>query len=1366
MSSSGQTLRAGAASGVRSLLRKCRVEPLETRELLSVQPIPVPPVQLGVVYFEPSAGEDHAPNVFHLTFQGGAPGTRLVELIIDTDKEGNGLTLGDALFDTGAGGLGAFGWSPFQIIESHGITQIIPEVEDGGTILRLRFEGFEAGDYLIFSIDVDEMGFLGPNAVVEGNEFEGSILIGRFEAPHFFPAEETARFYDAFDSLLEASGLPLPPDDYVPPSDVPSPVYTAGAFLSLQQQPLPAVLEGVVFEDTNLNFRRDADEPGIPDVVVELWRWEGAEYMPTGLIAVTDATGNFLFENLLPGIYQLRQQQPLGYFSVTALSGQVDGVPQGIVVSANNIKGITLLGGQRGVAYKFAEARPAGLQGKVYHDANDNGVPDPGEPGIPGTRLIAQYSGPLPEDEGPTELEVLTAEDGSFHLAGLLPGMWSLREFQPEGFLDGKDRVGTAGGILAPEGDFVQDIWLSSGIAGTDYWFGELLPVSICGMVFADRNGDWTLDAGEHPIHRVTVWLLDDHGARLTSTITDSQGRFCFMNLPPGVYGLEQIQPEGYFDGGVRVGSAGGIIRHPDRVERIVLTSGTQASGYIFREWEPASLAGSVYEDDNQNGRRDPGERGIPGVRILLLDENGEPLGIEIVTDSQGAYRFDGLAPNRTYGIQEVQPAGYFDGRDSLGNAGGLLDDAHDRMTGIFLRPAQSARDYNFGELRPATLSGLVFADRNGNCLLDPGEKPIPGVTIRLLDAGGVVVATTLTDLQGRWLFENLPPGMYSVEEEQPQDYFDGPECVGNYGGWIDGNDRITGIKLPPGGQGVDYRFIEWEPASISGYVFQDGPPILVLPGQEAAFLTGERTGIRGPQAIPIPGVILRLMNERGEPILDSNGQPITAVTDARGYYQFSKLPPGIYCVYQVHPAGFEDGRDTPGTKGGIAVNPGEPIDPAILAELKTDPQNDAILRIPLAPGDVAAENNFSELKIDYLPLPLPLDLPPRWAQMTTVVNIWPTDKGPRPLPIPVFPQEPLRFGPGAGFMGSGGVLEEQWSWHLSVINAGQPRQSSPSSPKFREVSSRLDPVSWSQWRLEEGEWIILDPNTGQILLQASFGAPGSLPVTGDFDGDGKAQIGIYLEGLWFLDLNGNGIWDEGDLWVQLGQSSDRPVTGDWDGDGKTDVGIFGPAWIRDELAVRHEPGLPDAANRREGPPKNLPPQENQQTSGARALRLTSRGPLRADAIDHVFFFGSRQAIPVTGDWNNDGITNIGVFLEGRWILDIDGDGRLTAHDLVIESFGQLGDLPVVGDWNGDGITDLGIWREGTFILDMDGDRRLTAQDRVISLGQKGDLPVTGDFNGDGVTDVGVYRRNSEPAPRVAAQPEPGSGIPAKPPRG
>ena len=71
----------------------------------------------------------------------------------------------------------------------------------------------------------------------------------------------------------------------------------------------------------------------------------------------------------------------------------------------------------------------------------------------------------------------------------------------------------------------------------------------------------------------------------------------------------------------------------------------------------------------------------------------------------------------------------------------------------------------------------------------------------------------------------------------------------------------------------------------------------------------------------------------------------------------------------------------------------------------------------------------------------------------------------------------------------------------------------------------------------------------------------------------------MFIDGHWYLDLNGNGRWDEGDLWAQLGSQDDLPVTGDWDADGKTDIGIYGPAWPRDPWAIAREPGLPDADN-------------------------------------------------------------------------------------------------------------------------------------------------------------------------------------------
>jgi hypothetical protein len=92
----------------------------------------------------------------------------------------------------------------------------------------------------------------------------------------------------------------------------------------------------------------------------------------------------------------------------------------------------------------------------------------------------------------------------------------------------------------------------------------------------------------------------------------------------------------------------------------------------------------------------------------------------------------------------------------------------------------------------------------------------------------------------------------------------------------------------------------------------------------------------------------------------------------------------------------------------------------------------------------------------------------------------------------------------------------------------------------------------------------------------------------------------------------------------------------------------------------------------------------------------------------------------------------------------MDGDGRWSEGDLVVE-FGQPGDLPVVGDWTGDGISKLGVYRNGQFILDTNNNRQIDAADKVFALGHAGDKPVSGDWNGDGVDEVGVYE-NAAPA--------------------
>ena len=95
----------------------------------------------------------------------------------------------------------------------------------------------------------------------------------------------------------------------------------------------------------------------------------------------------------MPGVYQVREVQPVDYFSVGATPGTVAGDPVGHAVAddPDMLTEIVIpLGDLDAVDYDFAEARAAAISGYVYHDASDDGNRDAGEEGIAGiaVRLI------------------------------------------------------------------------------------------------------------------------------------------------------------------------------------------------------------------------------------------------------------------------------------------------------------------------------------------------------------------------------------------------------------------------------------------------------------------------------------------------------------------------------------------------------------------------------------------------------------------------------------------------------------------------------------------------------------------------------------------------------------------------------------------------------------------------------------------------------------------------------------------------------------------------------------------------------------------------------------------------------------------
>src|SRR5207248_906656 len=135
-------------------------------------------------------------------------------------------------------------------------------------------------------------------------------------------------------------------------------------------------------------------------------------------------------------------------------------------------------------------------------------------------------------------------------------------------------------------------------------------PASLAGFVYSDVNNDGVKQSGESGIQNVTVTLTgtDDLGAAVSLTATtDSTGAYSFTNLRPGTYKLVETQPSAFLDGKDTIGTPGGTTAN-DQFSNIALTAGVAGATTRLAAQPPASLAGFVYSDVNNDGVKQSGE--------------------------------------------------------------------------------------------------------------------------------------------------------------------------------------------------------------------------------------------------------------------------------------------------------------------------------------------------------------------------------------------------------------------------------------------------------------------------------------------------------------------------------------------------------------------------------------------------------------------------------------------------------------------------------------------------------------------------------------------------------------------------------------
>jgi uncharacterized protein (DUF2141 family) len=251
---------------------------------------------------------------------------------------------------------------------------------------------------------------------------------------------------------------------------------------------------------------------------------------------------------------------------------------------------------------------------KMYNDANNDGVLDG------------------------SEISTTTDTSGNYTLSGLKPGAAIVRQILPAGFKQVSPSNGFGNHITLAAGQSVSnsnftDATAAGTISGTIHG-GVSFPTV---TVYTDLNNNGKPDSSEH------------------KTTTGTDGSYMFTGLNPGTYIVRQILPAGY----QQVTPTLGYGVH------VTLASGRSISNANFNDTPigatAGSISGTVFSDDNGDGKINNGEAGLSNWE-LYIDQNNThvqvPADPSTTTDTNGFFDFTGLAAG-TYIVRVNTPGAW-----------------------------------------------------------------------------------------------------------------------------------------------------------------------------------------------------------------------------------------------------------------------------------------------------------------------------------------------------------------------------------------------------------------------------------------------------------------------------------------------------------------------------------------------------------------------------------------------------------------------------------------------------------------------------------------------------------------------------------
>ena len=271
---------------------------------------------------------------------------------------------------------------------------------------------------------------------------------------------------------------------------------------------------------------------------------------------------------------------------------------------------------------------------------------------------------------------------------------------------------------------------------------------------------------------------------------------------------------------------------------------------------------------------------------------------------------------------------------------------------------------------------------------------------------------------------------------------------------------------------------------------------------------------------------------------------------------------------------------------------------------------------------------------------------------------------------------------------------ETRTSYTLTVTATDDwPEPQSASAVVTVEVTNIGEATSVGLVDPSQGKWYLRDADTAAVR-SFYYGNPGDVPFLGDWNCDGIETPGLFRTSDAYAYLRNSNTVGIADVRFYFGNPDDVPLAGDFDGDGCDTLSLYRPSEQRFYIINRlgeNEGGLGKA--------------------------------------DYYFTFGNPGDKPVVGDWDGDGIDEVGLHREstGFFYYRDTLDTGIASDEFY---FGDPGDRFVAGDWGiVDGVETPGCYRPADTTFFFRHTNTPGVADSQFTWGETGWLPVSGTIN-------------------------------------